>query len=224
MVIAERPTLSGATAPTGATGTAGARPQVLVSSGQVIDTRPEVFGALRRSDDLLRAPDDLERAATVKRVRDRMGEDGYVYLPGFLDREQVMESRAEVTRRLATEGFLDERYPAIESVAAPDVKLRFKPDLARKNVPLQRLLYAGRMMAFFRALLGGDVLHFDFTWMRAVAPGKGTRPHGDIVFMGRGTPNLYTAWTPLGDISLEQGGLMVLEGSHRLERVHATYS
>ncbi|CAA9270200.1 MAG: putative dehydrogenases [uncultured Chloroflexi bacterium] len=198
------------------------KPAKLLSSGREIDTRPEVFGALRRSDDLARGPDDL--AGVVEGLRERMREDGYVYLPGYLERERVMETRAEVTRRLATDGFLDQRFPSIDSVAAEDCKLKFKPDLARNNAPLHDLLYAGRMTAFFRALLGGPILHFDFTWMRAVAPGKGTRPHGDIVFMGRGTPNLYTAWTPLGDISLEQGGLMILEGSHQLERVHATYS
>ena len=33
--------------------------------------------------------------------------------------------------------------------------------------------------------------------------------------MGRGTHDLYTAWTPLGDVPLEVGGLMLLENSHR---------
>jgi ectoine hydroxylase-related dioxygenase (phytanoyl-CoA dioxygenase family) len=41
--------------------------------------------------------------------------------------------------------------------------------------------------------------------------------------MGRGTRHLYTAWTPLGDISLEVGGLMILENSHRLEKIRDTY-
>ena len=33
--------------------------------------------------------------------------------------------------------------------------------------------------------------------------------------MGRGTHDLYTTWVPLGDVSLELGGLIVLEGSHK---------
>jgi ectoine hydroxylase-related dioxygenase (phytanoyl-CoA dioxygenase family) len=79
------------------------------------------------------------------------------------------------------------------------------------------------MMAFYERFLGGEVRHFDFTWMRAVAPGRGTPPHMDIVFMGRGTTNLYTSWTPLGDISLEMGGLMVLERSHKHDRINNHY-
>jgi len=45
----------------------------------------------------------------------------------------------------------------------------------------------------------------------------------DIVFMGRGTTNLYTTWTPLGDIPLEMGGLMILERSHQHERLNNGY-
>jgi ectoine hydroxylase-related dioxygenase (phytanoyl-CoA dioxygenase family) len=48
-------------------------------------------------------------------------------------------------------------------------------------------------------------------------------PHMDVVYMGRGTKRLYTAWTPIGDIPLEQGGLMVLERSHLHERLNKGY-
>ena len=67
--------------------------------------------------------------------------------------------------------------------------------------------------------------HFDYTWCRSKPPGDDTAtpPHYDIVFMGRGTQRLYTSWTPLGDIPVEMGGLMVLENSHRLDEVKADY-
>ena len=41
--------------------------------------------------------------------------------------------------------------------------------------------------------------------------------------MGRGTHDLYTAWTPLGDIDFQLWGLIVLEGSNRLENVREEY-
>jgi ectoine hydroxylase-related dioxygenase (phytanoyl-CoA dioxygenase family) len=41
--------------------------------------------------------------------------------------------------------------------------------------------------------------------------------------MGRGTHDLYTTWTPLGDVSLEMGGLIILENSHRIERIKNYY-
>ena len=34
-----------------------------------------------------------------------------------------------------------------------------------------------------------------------------TGAHYDVVYMGRGTPRLYTSWTPIGDAPLEDGPL-----------------
>jgi len=186
----------------------------LTSQGLELETSAESFGVLRDSTDV------LEDAGAL---RERMAEDGYLYLPGYLDRDLVFRARKSVTARLAAEGLTDPAYPADEVVAHPDSGLKFKPDLAHDNEPLHRLLYGGRMMEFYQRFLGGPVRHYDFTWMRAVAPGHGTQPHGDIVFMGRGTHDLYTAWTPLGDIDFHLGGLIVLEGSNRLENVREEY-
>ena len=79
------------------------------------------------------------------------------------------------------------------------------------------------MLEFFAALLGGEVRSFDFVWMRVMGPGRSSAPHYGIVFMGRGAVNLYTSWTPLGDVTFSDGALMLLENSHRLEEVKATY-
>jgi hypothetical protein len=48
-----------------------------------------------------------------------------------------------------------------------------------------------------------------------------TAPHCDSIYMGRGTPDCYTCWTPFSDVSLEMGGLMVLEGGYRDARFGA---
>ena len=189
----------------------------LLAHGHEVKTESEYFGELRRSIDLVDDPEAL---------RERMREDGYLYLPGYLDRGEVLAARREVTDRLAADGLLDPDYPAMEAVAGthpPPGKRGVRNDIARTSPAVQRVLYRGRMMAFHRRFLSGDVLHFDYTWLRAITPGRAAAPHCDIVFMGRGTPNLYTAWTALGDISYQMGGLMMLEGSHRLERVRRTY-
>ena len=79
-------------------------------------------------------------------------------------------------------------------------------------------------MEFWTRFFGEPVRHFDFTWFRSVAPGSGTPPHCDSVYMNRGTLDLYTAWTPIGDVPLEVGGLIVLEKSHQHARLRAGYS
>jgi hypothetical protein len=123
----------------------------------------------------------------------------------------------------AAEGSLELEGPVLDSIAKPGLNIHFRPDLASRSSTLKTLLYSGRMMEFFGMFLGGQVRHYDYTWLRAVAPGKGTYAHCDTVYMGRGTDKLYTAWTPLGDIPWELGGLMILENSHHLETIKNTY-
>jgi ectoine hydroxylase-related dioxygenase (phytanoyl-CoA dioxygenase family) len=80
-----------------------------------------------------------------------------------------------------------------------------------------------RVFSFFEKLLGGEVLTLDYKWPRAVNSGGNTGAHYDIVYMGRGTKNLYTMWTPFGDVSLELGTLALLLGSQNFEKIKQTY-
>ncbi len=187
---------------------------VLTSLGYQLDCRREAFGYLRESSDLLSQPDEL---------RLRMQEDGYLYLRHFLNSQQVWQARQEIVACLAAEGSLESGSPILDCIAKPGLRMSFRPDLALMSPTLKKLLYSGRMIEFFKVFLGGNVRHFDYTWFRAVAPGRGTYPHCDIVYMGRGTDQLYTAWTPLGDVSWESGGLMILENSHRIENIKNSY-
>jgi hypothetical protein len=188
----------------------------LRSGGHELDLNPEHFGTLCDSSG------DLGDIATLRR---RMASDGYLYLPGILDRDLVLQARKTITDLLAAEGVLDPAYPTIDAVIRPGRKMSFRPDLTRNNHALLQLLYAedGELMRFWTAFIGRKARHFDYTWLRTVTPGHGTPSHCDVVYMGRGTSNLYTAWTPLGDVDYSLGGLMVLEGSHNHQRLRQTY-
>jgi Phytanoyl-CoA dioxygenase (PhyH) len=187
----------------------------LVSNGHELATTDGAFGELRRSDDAI---------GDVPELRRRMEEDGYLYLPGQLNRDLVFEARAAIVERLAEQGALEPGTPPMEAIAREGARFAFRPDLAIGNEPLHRLLYDGRMIAFYERFLGGPVRHFDYTWLRAIAPGKGTQPHADSVFMNRGTTRLYTAWVPIGDVDYAMGGLIVLERSHRLDEIVGDYA
>lgn len=186
----------------------------LVSSGYELETGPDQFGFLRDSSDVL---------GDVDALRARMAKEGYLFLRKFLDRDDVLAARRVVLERLASFGHLDPTTDPAEAIPATGYDKKFNADLARKNAALEKVLYTGPMMAFFRAFFGEDVRHFDYTWFRAIAPGAGTPSHCDVVYMGRGTSRLYTAWTPIGDIPLDMGGLMVLEGSNNHQRLRDTY-
>lgn len=186
----------------------------LYSLGYELDCHANAFGYLKDSSEFLGITEALHR---------RMIEDGYLYLPGFLNPQTVWQSRLEIAEHLAAEGSLSPGYSVADCVAKPGLSMSFRPDLAKKSPTLQQLLYSGDLTHFCQAFLGGKVRHYDYTWLRAVAPNLGTYPHCDIVYMGRGTPNVYTVWTPIGDISSEMGGLMILENSHHLETLKNSY-
>jgi hypothetical protein len=173
---------------------------------------------------LLESPCDAH--AGRERLQHHMAEDGYLFLRGCLDKEEVLAARRHILTQLSADGQLDPSAPLMAGQPKPDAHLFFQPELAQKNnPPLQHLLYhpQGNLMRFFSSFLGGEIRHFDFTWLRCVSPGPGTPSHCDIVYMGRGTSRLYTAWVPLGDIDFDLGGLMLLEGSHRNVQLQKTY-
>lgn len=184
--------------------------------GSLLDTSPQAFGPLRASGDAL---------SDMKELRWRFEQDGYLYLPGLLNRSQVLEARLEMLKKLDAAGCLDPDHPMEDGVAHAEFENAFMLELTKDNPPLLSVLYDGPMMDLYRQFLGGEVRHFDYTWCRSKPPGEttATPPHYDIVFMGRGTQRLYTSWTPLGDMPIEMGGLMILENSHRFEEIKADY-
>jgi hypothetical protein len=194
----------------------------LTHNGASLMDTPNAIGEMRSSNDVLGDRDALWN---------RIGEDGYLYLKCLLNVDAVKAARREIMDRLMSAGILDKDYPAYDGVPLPDAEFDsrsaggFLPGLARDNVPLDKVIYDGPMMDFYRFFLGGPVRHFDYTWIRCKLPGGEltTNPHYDNVYMGRGTRNLFTSWTPFVDIPYEMGGLMLLEGSHKLEELKATY-
>ncbi len=178
----------------------------LYSYGHALDMAEDKAGLLRDSSD---AADD------VVELRQRFATDGYLYMKGYLDRDEVLHARSTLTERLAAEGVTDRSRPHIEGYAAPGGGYAFKPEVTNNNPAVQNLLYSGRLAEFYRRFYGEEISHYDFTWLRAIGPGKGTNPHCDLPYMGRGTHRHMTCWVPYGDISFELGGLVVLEGSHK---------
>lgn len=195
-------------------GAGAAGPRGLIAQGRPLDTGPDALGELRSSIDV---------AGRAGALRHRLRDTGYLYLPGFLDRDAVLEARHEVLCGMAEAGRLaagsapDDALPGLQPGRA------LLSDIAKECGSLMSLLYGPRVLGFYEALFAERVRHFDFTWLRAYPPGPGTSPHMDSVFMNRGSSRVLTAWVPLGDIDHDLGGLAVLEGSHRLHDVIRQY-
>jgi hypothetical protein len=152
-----------------------------------------------------------------------LAEEGLIYLPGFLDRADVLATRASVLRQLEPDGLFEPGAPLDEGRLLPGADTTFRPDVANSNPAVKALLYSPRVMALFDSLFAEPAMHYDFTWLRAVGHGRSTLPHYDTVYMGRGSSRVLTMWVPLGDVPLELGGLAVLEGSNRATDLIETY-
>jgi hypothetical protein len=186
----------------------------LSSVGRNLDMSDEAFGELRESSYLV---------GDGEALRGRLEEDGYLYIPGYFHRPEVMAARKVIVDRLADLGYLKPGSDPMDALKG-EKTLSFLPELALNNPALDKLLYSGRMLDFYRELFAEPVKHFDFTWLRVMTPGQGTVPHCDMVYMGRGTrEKLLTAWVPLGDAPLHVGGLMILENSHQKHELLRPY-
>ncbi len=184
-----------------------------MSGKQELELTPDKFGYLTDSSDLLDSPHSaLERLVT----------DGYIYIPGFHLQESVNAARIAMLEALSKEGALNREFPLELGVSIPGASSVFRPDIGHSQA-IQELVYSNRTMRWFDQMFGEPALHYTYTWLRVIGKGQGTWPHCDIVYMGRGTRKLYTMWTPLGNIPLEVGGLIVLENSHRQTELQQTY-
>jgi ectoine hydroxylase-related dioxygenase (phytanoyl-CoA dioxygenase family) len=169
------------------------------------------LGELRDSTDV------LHDVAALKR---RLDEHGYLLLRGLQKRENVAAARRTLLENLAANQQIDTSRPLDEGVMAAGGRGAFlggQNEVAR-HPSFISLVESPEIMGFFDRMFGKTSLTFGYKWVRAVNSGGFTGAHYDIVYMGRGSVrNLHTCWTPLGDMPVEQGPLVVLEGSHNLE-------
>ena len=133
------------------------------ANGIELELSPACWGQLRDSSAI---------ATDGAALRERMREDGYLFLPGLLPRAHVLEARAVVAHRLEKAGFLVPGSDPMRCIARPGVDCAFWPQAAQDNPQLLAVLYQGAMMEFWQRFWGEEVRHFDFTWFRAVAPNK----------------------------------------------------
>ncbi|MBL8229429.1 MAG: phytanoyl-CoA dioxygenase family protein [Bryobacterales bacterium] len=161
-------------------------------------------------------------------LRARLDEDGYLLIRRLRPRASVLEIREEILRSMEPAGALLPGSELMDGIIQPGAAghetttVRGKDHL-RRSEKFQRFIRMPEVMNFFGRMLGGPAGTFDFQWLRIAGAGASSPVHADIVFMGRGTKNLFTCWTPIGDVTLDMGPVVLLQGSHKIEKVRETY-
>jgi len=148
-------------------------------------------------------------------LMEQMNEDGYIFIRDFFPQDLISEARMSMLEKLAAQGIFVPGYPLMEARLKDGVNPGFSPKEAMASEEVKRVVFGPEITGFCESFLGGPIRHFDFIWARTKGRSHGAKPHCDIVYMGRGTHQLYTAWIPYGRVTYDIGGLMILEGSHR---------
>jgi hypothetical protein len=192
----------------------------LSCNGVALETGPDEFGELRDSIGLL---------GDVAALKQRMNDDGYLFMRGLLDRDTVLAARREILLKFAIVGEIDAiNYDVMDGIRSDrsfidSVNLFAFTDSLRTGAAYGGVVEASVLLDFFAGFLGGPVRSFDFRWPRFMRPGEGTGIHCDGPYITRGTKNVWSAWIPLGDVSMAEGALMVLERSHANEKLRTSY-
>ncbi|MEV1047744.1 phytanoyl-CoA dioxygenase family protein [Streptomyces sp. NPDC049916] len=190
----------------------------LHSNGVPIPFSPDLFAPLRASADLLHDPAALRR---------RLGADGYVYLPGALDRAAVLRLRGAYFSLLPKgylaagsrpeDGLFSGRVPA--GMAEYGVAGHPAHAFVRSR-PFEEFTADPFLAALARELLGGDAWMLPRRILRHFHRGSGraSRAHVDLDYMNAlsTAPRVLTLWIPVGDCPPRTGSLVYLEGSHTL--------
>lgn len=166
------------------------------------------------------------RTAAEDARADSAREDGYLYLPGLLPAAEVLAVREQVAAVAARHGLLRAGTPTRDAVVEQSAFLHESDptpeyrdcynDLLRLRA-MHALAVHPALIGALETVLGEPVLAHPRNIVRMVVPGRPsitTAPHQDHRPI-KGTPEVWTAWIPLGDCPERLGGLAVLPGSHR---------
>ena len=100
-------------------------------------------------------------------LRARLDEDGYLFVPGVLDREAVRAGRLELLARVQAAGALDASYPLEDGVLRPGAdEFGLWQSYPSTSETLMSVLRGERMLSLFAGILGGEVRAYDFVWLR----------------------------------------------------------
>jgi len=170
---------------------------------------PSILAEMKDSAPLLRDP-----AALCARLES----DGYLLLRGVLDVSVVSAARAEVLKRLEKVG---EILPDTDGIFTGTSSRRMlEPDLGTfwksvsEGMQLRAATHSAEITNIMSVVLGQSVRAQDYVFLRVGVNGRGTGLHYDYPFFARAHDQVRTVWVPLGDVAVEQGPLVIVEGSH----------
>ncbi len=185
----------------------------LTSNGFSLSTSPDRLGRLEPTD--------------PARPRDALWEQyraqGYLWLKGILNRAEVLAFRRRYFVAFVAAG-LPLIAPGTDAVAGvyDDAREGGDPALYHKVTAeivrwaeYEAFCLAAPIRRFYELFFEGAPYLHKRKLIRHGKPGDRhcTGAHYDLIYLRGGTDRICTSWIPIGDVPVERGGLVYLEGS-----------
>ncbi|MBO6727797.1 MAG: phytanoyl-CoA dioxygenase family protein [Rhizobiaceae bacterium] len=184
----------------------------LEADGKTLETSTHRLGYLE--------PSFLDEG--VSALRARYDANGYVWIKGLLDPDEVRGFRGWVFGHLAVSGLLEDGTDPVDGISVTgdyDAKLAERRLMSIvKSARFEGFCAQPRLTSFMDQFIGELSYLHKRKIMRYTRPKTpvATAAHYDLVYLRGGTSDLVTAWIPVGDISIDEGGLLYLRDSHAL--------
>eukprot|EP01043_Picozoa_sp_COSAG02_P038932 COSAG02_NODE_3039_length_7496_cov_89.964715_7_plen_313_part_00 len=123
----------------------------------------------------------VRRSASGEELRQRLAEDGYVYLPQIFPREAVLAAQERMTEQMS-----DFLLPGGgERTLSPDAKVRvpWQTGWLQEQPEVMRVVEGEELFDMFARLFDEPASTFDYKWFRAVGPGGSSAFHFDGIYM-----------------------------------------
>lgn len=181
----------------------------LSSNGFTLSTKPERLGTLVPSDPTTPLPV----------LQQQYRAQGYLWLKGFFPRDEVLAFRCHFFAAFESTGLLKsntEPMDGIHSGVSEDKKQTNKVLMEQvRTAAYESFCLQPRLWKFYDTFLEGPSYLHKRKIIRYLTPGSdwATPAHYDLIYLRGGTDRVVSSWIPIGDIPLEMGGLIYLEGS-----------
>lgn len=185
-------------------------PVALTADGKLLSTMPNRLGYLSATDP----------SVGIEAIRHLYATQGYVWLKGLLPRREVIDFRGWVLSHLAESGLLEpgtDPSLGIASDRAIDRQLAERRLMSVvRSTGYEGFCAQPRLSRLMDGFVGGLSYLHKRKIMRFTLPGTATATpaHYDLVYLRGGTNRVVTTWIPIGDTTIDMGGLVYLEGSH----------
>jgi ectoine hydroxylase-related dioxygenase (phytanoyl-CoA dioxygenase family) len=188
--------------------------QPLTSNGTPLDLSPKRLGRLQASS----------ATTPIPEFREQFKAQGYIWLKHFFDRKDILEFREKFFSTFKDIGLLADGSKPVDGIYSgkdinPSLANRVLMEFVR-TAAYESFCLHPKLWQFYDAFLEGPSYLHKRKIVRYTTPrnSRSTGAHYDLIYLRSGTEKVCSSWIPLGDIPVEMGGLVYLEGSDALGR------